>query len=275
MSKPILLEVGGTQLMSDYFDIILTKNSENRIDTLRMIRGITGEPLEEIKKQTDKLPVVIHTVFAEKDACQIRNRFQTIGAEVKIKGKSFDQQDGLKNIDNKSTSDDSDFKTDWKEFKKTVKITFNVLKVIAIIAVIWLLTTGEFSVIISDFLSSDFGENFIDNNPYIEMVQSLMPYDNTSYGEAFRDEFDNNEWSYFKSDGMRIVQVVSTYNDINDKMITQFLLTPQGDDQFYIEPYAVNVSGVNLSNIEKNMVIAALFKGDLSQVLLESLLYGN
>ena len=107
------------------------------------------------------------------------------------------------------------------------------------------------------------------------MVQSLKPYDNTSYGQAFSDEFDNNEWSYFKSDGMRIVQVISTYNDINDKMITQFLLTPQEDDKFLIEPYAVNVSGMNLSNIERNVVIAALFKGDLSQVLFESLLYGN
>lgn len=166
--------------MSDYFEIILINNSENRTDTLRVIRGITGEPLEEIKKKTDILPAVIHTVFVEKDACQIRSRFQEIGAEVKIKGKSFDQQDSQKNIDNKATSDDSDFKTDWNEFKKTAKITFNVLKVIAVIAIIWLLATGKFSVIISDFLSSDFGEEFIDNNPYIEMVQSLKPYDNTS-----------------------------------------------------------------------------------------------
>lgn len=261
--------------MSDYFEIILINNSENRTDTLRAIRGMTGEPLEEIKKKTDILPAVIHTVFVEKDACQIRSRFQAIGAEVKIEGKSFEQQDSQKNIDNKATSNDSDFKTDWNEFKKTAKITFNVLKVIAVIAVIWLLATGKFSVIISDFLSSDFGKDYIDNNPYIEMVQSLKPYDNTSYGKAFSDEFDNNEWSYFKSDGMRIVQVVSTYNDINDEMITQFLLTPQEDDKFLIEPYAVNVSGVNLSNIERNMVIAALFKGDLFQVLFESLLYGN
>lgn len=113
------------------------------------------------------------------------------------------------------------------------------------------------------------------NDVYVEMVKSLKPYDNTSYFEAFDSEFDNNVWSYFKSNEKHIVQVVSTYNDINDKMITQFLLTPQGNDQFYVEPYAVNVSGVNLSNIERNMVIAALFKGDLSQVLLESLLYEN
>ena len=58
-------------------------------------------------------------------------------------------------------------------------------------------------------------------------------------------------------------------------MITQFLLTPQEDDQFYIEPYAVNVYGTDLSNIERDMVLASLFDGDLSQMLLETLLYGN
>ena len=113
------------------------------------------------------------------------------------------------------------------------------------------------------------------NAVYIEMVQTLKPFDNTSYYEAFEDEFDNNEWSYFEANGKQIVQVISTYNDIDDEMITQFLLTPQGNDQFYIEPYAVNVSGVNLSYIERNMAIAALFEGDLSQVLIESLLYGE
>ena len=41
--------------MSDYFEIILINNSENRTDTLRVIRGITGESLEEIKKKLEEV----------------------------------------------------------------------------------------------------------------------------------------------------------------------------------------------------------------------------
>ena len=110
---------------------------------------------------------------------------------------------------------------------------------------------------------------------YIEMVQTLKPFNNTTYYEAFEGEFDNNEWSYFKSNEKHIVQVVSSYNDIDEEMITQFLLTPQGDDQFYIEPYAVNVAGRNLNTLEKTMVISRLFEGDLSEAIFEALLYGN
>lgn len=40
---------------------------------------------------------------------------------------------------------------------------------------------------------------------YIEMVQTLKPFNNTTYYEAFEGEFDNNEWSYFKSNEKHIV----------------------------------------------------------------------
>lgn len=126
--------------------------------------------------------------------------------------------------------------------------------------------SGKFNLFITDFLAAINSSN---DNPYIEMVRSVKPYDNMSYGSAFDTEFDYNEWSYFKSDKGRIVQVISRYENIDEKMITQFLLTPQDNEQFYIEPYAVNVSGVNLSDFEIDLVIAAIFKNDLAQVLFD------
>lgn len=110
---------------------------------------------------------------------------------------------------------------------------------------------------------------------YIEMVQTLKPFDDTSYSEAFEGEFDNNEWSYFKSNEKHIVQVISSYDDMDEEMITQFLLTPQGNDQFYIEPYAMSLSGQNMSSFEMQAVLAAIFDEETINALGELFFYGS
>ena len=259
-------------------DVVLSNVGYEEVDLIRMLRKVTGKNLEEIKNIISSLPVAICKNISKNEAEKIKNQLSAIGASVKIiaiKKPLSNNTNGVSKqaVTTVNTTNNKD--GCLTKIKKFFKPVFIAIDIVIVIALIYFFCSGKSSIIINDFLASDFGRDFVDYNPYIQMVQSLKPYDNTSYGEAFSDEFDNNEWSYFKSDGMRIVQVVSTYNDINDKMITQFLLTPQEDDKFLIEPYAVNVSGVNLSNIERNMVIAALFKGDLSQVLFESLLYGN
>lgn len=259
-------------------DVVLSNVGYEEVDLIRMLRKVTGKNLEEIKSIISSLPVAICKNISTNEAEKIKNQLSAIGASVKIisiKKPLSNNTNGMSKqaVATANTTNNKD--GCLTKIKKFFKPVFIAIDIVIVIALIYFFCSGKSSIIINDFLASDFGRDFVDYNPYIQMVQSLKPYDNTSYGEAFSDEFDNNEWSYFKSDGMRIVQVVSTYNDINDKMITQFLLTPQEDDKFLIEPYAVNVSGVNLSNIERNMIIAALFKGDLSQVLFESLLYGN
>lgn len=253
-------------------DVVLTNVGYDEVELIRLLRTITGKSLDEIKNTIARLPVTICENLHKSEAKKIINKLSSIGASADIIYKETHKGRASQNITNTPTDDNEGCLTKLKKISKPV---FIAIDIVIVVALIYFFCSGKSSIIINDFLASDFGRDFVDYNPYIQMVQSLKPYDNTSYREAFSDEFDNNEWSYFKSDGMRIVQVVSTYNDINDKMITQFLLTPQEDDKFLIEPYAVNVSGVNLSNIERNMVIAALFKGDLSQVLFESLLYGN
>jgi len=257
-------------------DVVLTNVGYEEVDLIRILRKVTGKNLEEIKSIILSLPVTICKNISKNEADKITGQLSAIGASVEIVTNPFaynaNGQSKQKVASISTTNNKNGCLASIKRFFKPIFIAIDILIVVALI---YLFCSGKGSIIINDFLASDFGRDFVDHNPYIQMVQSLKPYDNTSYSEAFSDEFDNNEWSYFKSDGMRIVQVVSTYNDINDKMITQFLLTPQEDDKFLIEPYAVNVSGVNLSNVERNMVIAALFKGDLSHILFESLLYGN
>lgn len=253
-------------------DVVLTNVGYDEVELIRLLRTITGKSLDEIKNTIARLPVTICENLHKSEAKKIRNKLSSIGASVDIIYKETHKGQASQNITKTPTDDNEGCLTKLKKISKPV---FIAIDIVIVVALIYFFCSGKSSIIINDFLASDFGRDFVDYNPYIQMVQSLKPYDNTSYGEAFSDEFDNNEWSYFKTDGMRIVQVVSTYNDINDEMITQFLLTPQEDDKFLIEPYAVNVSGVNLSNIERNMIIAALFKGDLSQVLFETLLYGN
>ena len=139
---------------------------------------------------------------------------------------------------------------------------------VAIVLFICIINPGFLGELVSKFVNQS-------GSVYVEMVQTLQPLDNTTYYDAFEGEFDNNEWSYFKSGEKHIVQVVSSYDDIDEEMITQFLLTPQGNDQFYIEVYAINVAGRNLSSVECTLVIAELFEGDVSEAIFEALLYGN
>ena len=259
-------------------DIVLNNVGYEEVDLIRTLRKVTGKNLEEIKSIISSLPATICKNTSINEAEKIKNQLSAIGASVKIIAtkKPLSNNTNVVSKQAVTTANTTNNKDGYlAKIKKIFKPVFIAIDVVIVVALIYFFCSGKSSIIINDFLASDFARDFVDYNPYIQMVQSLKPYDNTSYGQAFSDEFDNNEWSYFKSDGMRIVQVISTYNDINDKMITQFLLTPQEDDKFLIEPYAVNVSGMNLSNIERNVVIAALFKGDLSQVLFESLLYGN
>ena len=107
--------------MSDYFDIILNKYGENPNDTLQLIKEISGKPIEEIERKTIKLPVVIHTVFTAEDAYCIRKRFEEIGAEVKIKGMSFEESDNSLSGGNSIETRGEAVLSDWQKFKKNIK----------------------------------------------------------------------------------------------------------------------------------------------------------
>lgn len=264
------------------YTVVLHSVGADEIEVIRKIRELVGYDLNRIKEMLNNIPCNVVKKVTKEYADEIKTALEKAGAvveiqEVEIKhnepsAKENEANQILEVLEDGSVKKEGGFFT---TIGKGIKAITSAIGVILLIIGIILFANGKMDLIISDFLASDFGRDYIDSNPYIEMVQSSKPYDNTSYGEAFANEFDSNEWSYFKSDGLRIVQVVSAYNDIDDKMITQFLLTPQENDLFYIEPYAVNVSGKNLSDVEINMVIAAIFEGEFLNAIGELIFYSS
>lgn len=160
--------------------------------------------------------------------------------------------------------------------KSTFKRIVNIIEIVCAIIFLYVFLFGSGNLIVTDFIAYLNGNDHIDN-PYLEMVLNHRPFDDgESYYSAFSRTFDDNEWTYFKADnGQRIVQVISTYKDIpNDKMITQFAVSPTDEkDYFLIEPYAMRVSDRNLTEYEINIVLAAVFKNDVTNALAELFLY--
>lgn len=155
------------------------------------------------------------------------------------------------------------------KFKKFVKF----VEIVGLLIVMGIFMFGEPEVLMMDFISSIDQED----NPYLEMVQNHRPFENgNTYYNAYKNTFDSNQWKYFKAEnGLRIVQVTSRYNDIDDVLLTQFVITPAEDGEFYIEPYAMRLSGKNLTKTEINIVLAGVFEGEIANALGELFLYGN
>ena len=165
-----------------------------------------------------------------------------------------------------------------KESKSTFNRIINIIEVAIAIFFIYVFLFGSDSLIITDLIAKLNGNDYIDN-PYLEMVLNHKPFDEgESYYSAFSRTFDDNEWTYFKSNnGQRIVQVISTYKDIlNDKMITQFAISPTDEKGYFlIEPYAMRVSGRDLTEYEMNLVLAAVFDNEVVNALGELFLYSS
>ncbi len=122
------------------------------------------------------------------------------------------------------------------------------------------------------------GNNGYTDRDYISMVQDHCPFDNgDSYYEAFDKTFDHNEWKTFETANGRMVQVISSFNDIpNETMITQFSVTPaEQEGYFIIEPYAMRVSGQDLNTYDMNIILATVFEDDVINALGELILYSS
>ena len=63
---------------------------------------------------------------------------------------------------------------------------------------------------------------------------------------------------------------------LNDKMITQFAISPTDEKGYFlIEPYAMRVSGRDLTEYEMNLVLAAVFDNEVVNALGELFLYSS
>lgn len=255
-------------------DVVLTNVGYDDVELIRLLRTITGKSLDEIKNTIARLPVTICENLHKSEAKKIRNKLSSIGASADIIYKETHKGQASQNITKTPTYDNEGCLTKLKKISKPV---FIAIDIVIVVALIYFFCSGKSSIIINDFLASDFGRDFVDYNPYIQMVQDAKPTDyNTTYKEAYSRTFDSSEWEYFKSDEKRVVQVVSTYEGIDDELITQFLLTPTDENgQFWIEVYAMRVSGQDLNKYEMGIVMAAIFENEVLGALQELFLYGT
>lgn len=261
-------------------DVVLTNVGYEEVDLIRMLRKVTGKNLEEIKSIISSLPVAICKNISKNEAEKIKNQLSAIGASVKIIAIKKPLSNNINGVSKQAvaTANATNNKDGClTKIKKIFKPVFIAIDIVIVVALICFFCSGKSSIIINDFLASDFGRDFVDYNPYIQMVQDAKPTDyNTTYKEAYSRTFDSSEWEYFKSDEKRVVQVVSTYEGIDDELITQFLLTPTDENgQFWIEVYAMRVSGQDLNKYEMGIVMAAIFENEVLGALQELFLYGT
>ena len=151
-----------------------------------------------------------------------------------------------------------------------MKIIGSILTVILGIAVICMSSTSSGKMFFADFLASINPED----NEYVHMVQNLRPIDGgRSYEQAFASSFENNEWSYFKDGDTRYVEVKSYADDSDDCMVTQFVLTPTGENgQFMIEICSMELPDGELNKFEMITALSFVFGEEVQSEILRNLL---
>ena len=121
-----------------------------------------------------------------------------------------------------------------------------VLQIIAIIiGIIWL-NTDSGKIAVTDMTAYlDGGET------YINMIKtSDVKFINTTYGAFVNEMFYDCNWSYFKSDsGDRIVELNCRDRTNGSLVCIQFMITPIGNDLYYIEPCFMSIDGYSIGDI--------------------------
>ena len=67
------------------FDVILTGAGENKVNTIKVVRTITGLGLKEAKDLVDGAPNPVKQAIAKAEAEDIKNQLEEAGAVVEIK----------------------------------------------------------------------------------------------------------------------------------------------------------------------------------------------
>lgn len=270
----------GIKFHSDKYRVVISNAEIENLDVVRTVAEITKLTPVEVKMLLENFPANVAETDTIDEAVAIKSKLKAVGiicveiSSVEEKtsncGKaSQNYNDSREYPGNNSKKNTEPIYEDSKnsEKKSPLKTIWGFMKFIALVVVACIffcnpLTAG------TDLLAFLNGNDYIDN-PYLEMVQNHRPFNNgdTYYG-AFANTFDENKWTYFKDNGDRIVQVQSYHNDLTTEVITQFLITPDEEKEaFLIEPYAMKISGQLLSEYEMNIVLSAMFSGELIETL--------
>lgn len=216
------------EICTECYNIVLT--ADNELDKLKLS-----------KRKCDDIRLLYHT------GCETKK------ANPEAPQGDFPETDS--NVSHAETTEKSS-KGSWKPFS-----VFCEIVVVCVALYLWI--SGSYVNIFMD-IAAEFSNDPAEN-PYIQMVAAATPDGmSQSYGKAFANSFSSNLWTYFKSNGTRVVQVRSRYDDIDEELITQFTLTPTDTPgMFWIELYAMKLNGQNLSEMECSILMAGIFKDDL------------
>lgn len=87
-------------------------------------------------------------------------------------------------------------------------------------------------------------------DPYINLVKTArVELFDTTYETIVNQTFYDCNWSYFKKDGDRIVELNCRERSYGYAVRMQFMVTPVGDDMYYIETCYLSVDGVMIKDI--------------------------
>ncbi|WP_185856626.1 50S ribosomal protein L7/L12 [Blattabacterium cuenoti] len=66
------------------FNIILKSSGNSKLSVVKLVKEITGKGLKESKNIVDNIPSVLKESINKKEAEDLKNKFEEIGAEVEL-----------------------------------------------------------------------------------------------------------------------------------------------------------------------------------------------
>lgn len=69
----------------DEFDVVLTGEGEKKVNTIKVLRGITGLGLKEAKEMVESLPATLKEGVSKDEAEDLKSQMEEAGAPVEIK----------------------------------------------------------------------------------------------------------------------------------------------------------------------------------------------
>ena len=77
-------DAGGAE-EKDEFEVVLTSAGEKKVNTIKVVRSLTGLGLKEAKELVDSAPKPIKEGVSETEANDIKSQLEEAGAEVELK----------------------------------------------------------------------------------------------------------------------------------------------------------------------------------------------
>lgn len=67
------------------FDIFLKSSGNSKLSVVKLVKEITGKGLKDSKELVDNIPKILKKSVNKKEAEEIKNKFEGIGAEIELK----------------------------------------------------------------------------------------------------------------------------------------------------------------------------------------------